>query len=66
MGTPTALRAICGHDSYTVGGCVTCEAADEIEALQRENERLKKPSPKIDRQQGRPFFAKLAAAARKT
>ena len=31
--TPMELRAICGHDSRSVDGCLHCEAADEIEAL---------------------------------
>jgi hypothetical protein len=31
---PTSLRKICGHDSFTVIGCTTCEAADRIEALE--------------------------------
>jgi len=30
---PSELRRICGHDSRTVDGCVTCEAADAIERL---------------------------------
>jgi hypothetical protein len=33
MNTPYELRKICGHDSFSVDGCVTCEAADEIESL---------------------------------
>lgn len=31
---PTELRKICNHDSFTVAGCATCEAADRIEALE--------------------------------
>ena len=30
------LRVACGHDSRSVDGCVTCEAADEIERLRAE------------------------------
>lgn len=37
---PSELRRICGHDSRTVDGCVTCEAADEIDRLRAENEKL--------------------------
>ena len=37
---PSELRRICGHDSRTVDGCVTCEAADEIERLRDEIKRL--------------------------
>jgi len=29
---PRALRAICGHDSRSVDGCLNCEAADAIES----------------------------------
>jgi hypothetical protein len=31
---PGALRWICRHDSFSVEGCLYCEAADEIERLQ--------------------------------
>ena len=31
---PTELRKICGHDSFTVTGCITCEAAYRIDALE--------------------------------
>ena len=30
------LRRMCGHDSRSVDGCTTCEAADEIERLRRD------------------------------
>lgn len=30
------LRRMCGHDSRSVEGCTTCEAADEIERLRRD------------------------------
>lgn len=32
MDTPSELRSLCGHDSFTVDECPTCRAADEIEA----------------------------------
>lgn len=30
---PSALRRACGHDSRSVEGCLNCEAADHIAAL---------------------------------
>ena len=35
MDITSQLRTICGHDSRSVDGCVTCEAADDIETLRR-------------------------------
>ena len=34
--TPMLLRAVCGHDSRSVDGCLHCEAADEIEQMRAE------------------------------
>jgi hypothetical protein len=31
------LRRLCGHDSRSVDGCVTCEAADSLEDGERRN-----------------------------
>ena len=35
MDITTKLRAVCGHDSRSVDGCVNCEAADDIERLRQ-------------------------------
>ncbi len=36
MDITNELRLICGHDSYDVDGCVTCEAATLIESLRQQ------------------------------
>ena len=41
------LRKICGHDSYTVGGCLTCAAADEIERLKVALDRIADMSDEV-------------------
>lgn len=50
MNLTTKLRAVCRHDSRSVDGCTSCEAADEIERLSTHAVVLSATTKEVERE----------------